>query len=1201
MKPNFALYFLNDSVTLLHRTSSGWMRVGSVAFDEPDLDAAMTYLRGSALGLEPRGIFTKLVIPNSEILYTTVDLATLPPGRKRVQIGRALDGLTPYGLEDLVFDWSGTGTVVQVAAIARETLAEAEGFATAHRLNPVSFVASPEPGTYAAEPWFGPTTAAPALLAQGERIERDQDPVRLDPTLPLDFSAPDADAPKPDTFQNTPPLPAVEPAADQDAAPADVASQDSLSGESLPADMSAIVPPAKPDAAPDDLTPHVDMTVAPLDVSEDVSPAEPNSSADVAVDPPSGDTEDIAKPEAAPEADAPSTPPVTAPEASDVVTAKPHSTETPAPAPAATLPESTTSPPRVTPGPEAAPLPDAVRQFAATLTASVIERSEARRVAPAKTQASDADAPEAPFVTVESLDDGADSMPPKPLRGFPPMLEKMPLTVSPPPALSTTALTSRTDKLSDTTSNAESALARALTPKPLDTPSAEKPKTNDLFAPLPEIPRASVLRADLPQEDDAPPTFSVRRAPIGSARPPESPVPAGTAGLQTASGDAPAVSGADRPRRPAVPAPEKPGKTVGVVSANVISAGAEAAAGGARALRQMKQAVTARSGKSAKSGKATTSNALPPRVAGAMNKVIAEATLDPKTPDPSLTPPRNETEAMTVFGARRDPVRGKPRYLGLMLTAVLLVILVAAAVWATYFLEEAPQGASLQPTIQSGATVADDAAPSGQVAALPGLAAPAGPDNTPAAPEPDTDAASSTVPFAPTNAGSDQAPDVDTAGLPPAVEAAAEAASVLVSDVSAGLPTTPPATGAAGSAADVVARSLAPEAVDEIFLALGDQDLTLSPAPGQPKPLQSNPDSAPGGAAVLPPFGALYKFDADGNIIPTREGVVTPDGVRLVAGRPPRIPPQRPVSAEAPPVLATAQPAATEEATQSTESTAQAAAPASAPVVLPALAQPTVPATPGAIPLAATPSVPEAPPEPDPRLAGARPRARPAGLAPAAAPQAPTDQEGALATDTAVAAGLNDSPRPRVRTASVAAAAAAEEAQARLSAQQQATAAAAAAAAASTAALEVRALQNASLMAVAISRKPAVRPRNFETTVVAAVAAAPRTAAARAAPSEDVVDDHEPEVTRAAPAIPTRASVAKQATLARAINLNRLNLIGVYGTSSSRYALVRTSSGRYERVKVGDRLDGGQVSAITQTELRYSKRGQQVKLEMPKG
>ena len=116
-------------------------------------------------------------------------------------------------------------------------------------------------------------------------------------------------------------------------------------------------------------------------------------------------------------------------------------------------------------------------------------------------------------------------------------------------------------------------------------------------------------------------------------------------------------------------------------------------------------------------------------------------------------------------------------------------------------------------------------------------------------------------------------------------------------------------------------------------------------------------------------------------------------------------------------------------------------------------------------------------------------------------------------------------------------------------------------------------------------------------------ASEPRTAAAAPADRGAVApeEEDEPEVVAAAPRIPTRANVAKQATFVNAINLSKLNLIGIYGTSSNRYALVRTSGGRYDKVQVGDRIDGGRVAAITSTELRYQKSGKMLTLAMPRG
>ena len=86
-----------------------------------------------------------------------------------------------------------------------------------------------------------------------------------------------------------------------------------------------------------------------------------------------------------------------------------------------------------------------------------------------------------------------------------------------------------------------------------------------------------------------------------------------------------------------------------------------------------------------------------------------------------------------------------------------------------------------------------------------------------------------------------------------------------------------------------------------------------------------------------------------------------------------------------------------------------------------------------------------------------------------------------------------------------------------------------------------------------------------------------------------------------APTAPSSASVTRQATVRNAINLNRINLIGVYGQPSSRRALIRLSDGRYKKVKVGDSIDGGRISSIGDGELQYVKGGRSVRLTMPKG
>ena len=174
MKPNFALHLTHEGITLLHRAKAGWLRIGDVALDAPDLEDQLKVLRRTASDLESGGLTSKLVIPESQILYTTIEVRGRDTAAQIAQIREGLIGLTPYDVKDLVFDWRIKGSRAQVAVVARDTLHEAEAFAAEFRFNPVSYVAMPETGGFEGEPFFGPTKHAATLLETGERIEPDK-------------------------------------------------------------------------------------------------------------------------------------------------------------------------------------------------------------------------------------------------------------------------------------------------------------------------------------------------------------------------------------------------------------------------------------------------------------------------------------------------------------------------------------------------------------------------------------------------------------------------------------------------------------------------------------------------------------------------------------------------------------------------------------------------------------------------------------------------------------------------------------------------------------------------------------------------------------------------------------------------------------------------------------------------------------------
>ena len=196
MTPNFALSLSLDGIALLQRVPDGWHLVGEVPLDAPDLNAALADLRAKGLALEPEGLRTKLVIPADQIRYMTLngDRTT------DADVRQALDGATPYAIDDLVIDAVRADGKTVVAAVARETLEEAEAFANEHRFNPVAYVAQPEAGTSGPEVFFGPTRAA-----AGADIRRDPRPVRQTGI---------AAAPQPDKAKQAAPDPATVPQAE---------------------------------------------------------------------------------------------------------------------------------------------------------------------------------------------------------------------------------------------------------------------------------------------------------------------------------------------------------------------------------------------------------------------------------------------------------------------------------------------------------------------------------------------------------------------------------------------------------------------------------------------------------------------------------------------------------------------------------------------------------------------------------------------------------------------------------------------------------------------------------------------------------------------------------------------------------------------------------------------------------------------------
>lgn len=134
----FALGFQPDGVQLLRRQDGAWVELRRADFSG-DLRGALggfvqTLRAANAPGLA-------LVIPEDQILYTDLTLPLIPGGTD-VALRKALEGLTPYRVEDLAFDFSPAnampGNAVKVAAVARQTLQEAEDLPSVTALRPTA-------------------------------------------------------------------------------------------------------------------------------------------------------------------------------------------------------------------------------------------------------------------------------------------------------------------------------------------------------------------------------------------------------------------------------------------------------------------------------------------------------------------------------------------------------------------------------------------------------------------------------------------------------------------------------------------------------------------------------------------------------------------------------------------------------------------------------------------------------------------------------------------------------------------------------------------------------------------------------------------------------------------------------------------------------------------------------------------------------
>ncbi|PSL17126.1 hypothetical protein [Shimia abyssi] len=455
----------------------------------------------------------------------------------------------------------------------------------------------------------------------------------------------------------------------------------------------------------------------------------------------------------------------------------------------------------------------------------------------------------------------------------------------------------------------------------------------------------------------------------------------------------------------------------------------------------------------------------------------------------------SEKQRLTVFGARSEQqIGGKPRYLGLIMTIVLLIFFAAVALWATVFLEDGVAGLFKKDDSSQIVLLEPEAAVVPDQPIIPTVAPDTAFQNEPSR-QTNSDVVKLTEPselvqpLAEAEALNVEATTPsENADITDSAEAEAlanDAPTALLSDTEAEaryavtgiwqLAPLPPETPTSQGTEDIYVTSIDRVVTAFDAVALPSIDSLLS---DQAMTSLLNP--------VAP--GSTFDLDDRGVVTASAQGTLNPEGVMVFLGRPVVLPPSLPDRSE------------TEGRALSRDD--------------------------------------------ELRIAAIRPQIRPTDLI-------ESNQRATLGgLSRQELASLRPNVRPLLEK---------EEAEADTTATE---------------------------LAVLTSVRPRQRPSNIAQL------------AQRSKPSEPVVAV--PAAATLTPKIPSTASVARQATIQNAINLNRINLIGVYGTSSNRRALVRLASGRYKKVQVGDRIDGGKVAAIGEQELRYIKSGKNFVLKMPK-
>ncbi|NCV12728.1 MAG: hypothetical protein EBW44_15110, partial [Rhodobacteraceae bacterium] len=137
--PRFALSLSFGGIGLEEYSKGASSKIAEAIFNKDDFDQRMSELSRKAEAMSGDGLCVALIIPNEQIKFVSV---TCPDDADPITINehilRTMDGATPYSVDKLRFDHHLADGTLHVAAVALETLNEAEEFAKNYGFSPLA-------------------------------------------------------------------------------------------------------------------------------------------------------------------------------------------------------------------------------------------------------------------------------------------------------------------------------------------------------------------------------------------------------------------------------------------------------------------------------------------------------------------------------------------------------------------------------------------------------------------------------------------------------------------------------------------------------------------------------------------------------------------------------------------------------------------------------------------------------------------------------------------------------------------------------------------------------------------------------------------------------------------------------------------------------------------------------------------------------